>query len=101
MKILPSWKEKRRYLLIATENKEKTKKEIKEALIFLIGAINYAKARPFFVQNKSNYLILSINRKYLSQVRASLLLCNSKPKCIFVSGTLKKLKKKIEELKRK
>lgn len=99
MKILPSWKEKRRYLLIETKNKEKTKKEIINNLIYLAGIINFARARPMFIENKlfDNYLVLSINRKYLNIGRASLLLCKTKPKCVYVSGTLKKLKKFLKK----
>ncbi len=99
MKILPSWKEKRRYLLIKYKGeKDKVIKEIKNSMLFLIGIINYAKARPLFL-NHPDYIILSINRKYLSQARASLLLCKSKPTCIYVSGTLKKIKKIIKSKK--
>jgi RNase P/RNase MRP subunit POP5 len=98
MKILPSWKEKRRYLLIKFEGKrEKVIKEIKNSLLFLIGIVNYAKARPLFLKHQE-YIILSVHRKYLSQAIASLLLCKSKPTCIYVSGTIKKIKRKIKEI---
>jgi len=99
MKILPSWKERRRYLLIDfkgnKDNREKVIKEIKNSMILFMGFINYAKARPIFLKHPK-YIILSVNRKYLSHVRASLLLCKSKPQCIYVAGTLKKLKEKIK-----
>lgn len=108
MKILPSWKEKRRYLLIKINNnrvrKEEVKKEIEKQLLYLIGIINYSKARPFFIDienitiKNKEYIIMSINRKYMSYARACLLLCKYRLECLFVSGTLRKLKRKIKEL---
>jgi RNase P/RNase MRP subunit POP5 len=102
MKILPSWREGRRYLLIEIKNnKEKAKKDIAKALLNFLGILNYARARPFFVSlnNSQNLLVLSVNRKFLSHSRAALLLCKSKPRprCIYVAGTLKKLKQRIKE----
>ncbi|MEM4358192.1 MAG: hypothetical protein QW244_02470 [Candidatus Pacearchaeota archaeon] len=98
MKILPSWKEPRRYLLIKYKgSKEKVKQEIKNGFLLFVGIVNYARARPFFINiGRPKFLILSIHRKYLSQARGALLLCESRPECVYVSGTLKKLKKKIE-----
>ncbi|MEM4647700.1 MAG: hypothetical protein QXO12_00065 [Candidatus Pacearchaeota archaeon] len=98
MKIFPSWKEKKRYLLIETKNQQKTKKEIIKNLTKLLGIINLSRARPIFIDNKlfNGYLVLSINRKYLSFARASLVLCKD-AKCIYVSATLKKLKKFLKK----
>jgi RNase P/RNase MRP subunit POP5 len=106
MKILPSWREGRRYLLIEIKNnKEKAKKDIAKALLNFLGILNYARARPFFVSlnNSQNLLVLSVNRKFLSHSRAALLLCKSKPKprCIYVAGTLKKLKQRMKQMKNK
>jgi len=108
MKILPSWKEGRRYLLIEIKKGVKTKNEIQieieKALLNFLGIVNYAKARPFFVKVNSenkNFVVLSVNRKFLSHARASLLLCKSKPTCIYVSGTLKKIKRKLKEISQK
>ncbi|MEM2479103.1 MAG: hypothetical protein QXJ92_02855, partial [Candidatus Pacearchaeota archaeon] len=98
MQILPSWKEPRRYLLIKYKgSREKVKQEIKNAFLLWVGLLNYARARPFFVENKNslskakekNFLIFSVHRKFLNQARGCLLLCPSKPSCIYVSGTLK------------
>lgn len=115
MKIKPSWKEKRRYLLIELKksklknlkkNFEKLKKKevekIKKWMIKLHGILGYAKARPIFIDLKqisnTNYLIMSVNRKYLSVARAAVLL--SQANCVYVSGTLKKLKKRIKEIEK-
>lgn len=93
LKLKPSAKIKRRYLLIEA----KDKKEIEQVIFDYVGILGWAKAVPAFInpfKYKSNKIILAIDRKALTEVRASFELSEKKIKIIKVSGTLKNLLKK-------
>jgi RNase P/RNase MRP subunit POP5 len=81
LKLRPSQRENRRYLLIETSKKE----DVKKAILDYIGLLGWAKATPFFVKEK----ILTVNRKEIDKVKAALVLAGIK--VIKVSGTLKGL----------
>jgi len=87
LKIKPSAKIKRRYLLLSGN-----KKDIEKAILDYIGILGWAKASPVFLTSK-NKLVLSINRKSLVEVRAAFELSKEKIKLSRVSGTLKGLHK--------
>ncbi|MBI2451816.1 hypothetical protein HYV50_01920 [Candidatus Pacearchaeota archaeon] len=93
LKLKPSARIKKRYLLIEATSKE----EIEKAILDGIGILGWAKAAPFFVnlfKNKEKFkdkFILAINRKEIDSVRASFELSQDKIKILRVSGTLKGL----------
>lgn len=98
IKLIPSLREKRHYLVLAvnTKDKERVKKIIDKAILQFIGQFGYAKAGPIVVkikQNKVCYCILSVNRKYIDLVKTALSLM--KVKCIGVSGTIRKAESKF------
>lgn len=88
LKLKPSAKLKRRYLLIKGE-----KKNIEKAILDYIGMLGWAKAAPFFVKNKGGRTVLAINRKELDNVKASFAVADNKIEVLKVSGTLKSLEK--------
>jgi len=87
MKVKPSAKLKRRYLLI-----EGDKKDIESAILDYIGILGWAKASPFFMGQKEKKWILAVNRAELEKVKASFAVFSKKINIIKVSGTLKGLK---------
>ena len=89
LKIKPSAKIKHRYLLLQA----KSKKEIEKTILDYIGILGWAKASPTFIETKTKKIILSINRKSITNVRAAFEISPAKIKVIKVSGTLKGLKK--------
>ena len=85
MKLKPSARPDRRYLLIEAKSKE----EIEKAILDYIGVLGWAKAAPVFVDLKG--IVLCINRKEVDNVRAALELSERDIKVKKVSGTLKGL----------
>jgi len=82
LKVKPSLRVKRRYLLI-----EGKKEDIEKALLDYLGILGWAKASPFFVRGD----VLAINREEIEQVRAAFEVCRENIKIKKVSGTLKGL----------
>jgi RNase P/RNase MRP subunit POP5 len=91
LKIKPSEKIQRRYLLLSG-----SKKIIEEAILEYIGVLGWAKASPVFVQDKKDFegIVLSIDRKALESVRAAFESSSRNINVKRVSGTLAGLKKK-------
>ncbi len=87
MKLKPSARPDRRYLLIEARSKE----EIEKAILDYIGVLGWAKAAPVFVDSKE--IVLCVNRKEVDNVRAALELSERDIKVRKVSGTLKGLGK--------
>ncbi|MBI5804314.1 hypothetical protein HY450_03655 [Candidatus Pacearchaeota archaeon] len=87
LKTKPSARIKRRYLLIEAENR----KQVEDVILDYIGILGWAKAAPMFVKTNSKKIVLAIERKSLTDVRASFELSNKKIKVLRVSGTLKGL----------
>ncbi len=88
LKLKPSARINRRYLLI----KASSKKEIEQAILDYIGILGWAKASPMFINaKKTDKIILSIERKEINNVRAAFEISNSDIKVLRVSGTLKGL----------
>ena len=85
--LLPSLKQNKRYLLIEAGKKKKAERALKEFL----GIFGLAKANPQFIDS-DKHTIISINHTSLDEVRTALEL--SSIKCLRVSGTINKLKKK-------
>lgn len=88
MKIKPSDKIKRRYLLIDA----KSKSEVEKIILDYVGILGYAKATPVFLE-KDKKLILAVERKSLNDIRASFEMCKSNIKILKVSSTIKGLEK--------
>ena len=82
LKLKPSSKIKRRYLLLEANSKE----EIEKAILDYIGILGYSKAGVSWIGK-----ILAVNRKEVDKVKAALLLAGIKVRK--VSGTLKGLKR--------
>lgn len=89
LKLNPSNKIKRRYLLIKAESRDK----IEKVILDYIGILGWAKAKPFFVKSEGK-IILAIDRKEVDNVRAAFEVCNENIDILKVSGTLKGLSKK-------
>jgi RNase P/RNase MRP subunit POP5 len=87
--ILPSLKEKKRYILY--EGKL-SRNAIKQGIKDFIGEYGMAKAGIMFIKSKNNKGIIKTNVKWLEQVKTALSLMKTRVKPVKVSGTLKKLK---------
>jgi len=87
LKIKPSAKIKRRYLLI-----DSSKEKVERAILDYIGILGWAKASPVFVKTKSKKLVLAIQTNSVADVRAALELSKDNIKILKISGTLKGLK---------
>jgi len=90
MKIIPSsMRERKRYLIIKSDQKKAEK-----AILKFIGELGYAKANPQFI-HKDNHTILSISHDMLDEVRTSLALSNIE--VLRVSGTIEALMEKFRK----
>ena len=90
----PSMKENKRYLFVEGEN---LKEEIKKSILDFIGVLGYSKTGLSFIEVKKNHVIICINREMINYVRASFAVWPKDIKVKNVSGTLKRLKKKLKE----
>lgn len=94
LKLLPTLREKRHYLVIKSKQ-EMSEKELHEkidkTILDFIGIFGYAKAGPLFIELKKDYAIVSITTKFVEQVKAALAL--SDMECVGVSGTIKKVRR--------
>jgi len=93
LKIKPSMKIHRRYLLLQAKSKD----EVERVILDYLGILGFAKASPIFVEDKTKgskknkNLILAIDRKEINNIRGAFTLSN-KVKTLKVSGTIKSLK---------
>lgn len=103
MKLLPSLKQKKRYLVFqvladAKFSGAEVKEAVDEALLLFLGQLGVAKASPLFLKEKykNNQCVLKVNHKYVDEAKAALtLIKNIKKRPVIVrsvitSGTLKK-----------
>lgn len=84
--LIPSHREKRRYLLL---NGKDLKKNSINAIKEYVGNLGLSEASPMWVNGE----ILSVERKSLDKVKASFAIFPEKIEVLRVSGTLKGLKK--------
>ena len=91
--LIPSHKEKKRYLLVKGEN---LKKNIPMAIHDFLGVFGMSKISLSFIKLEKDLAIISINRKLLDSVRASLCVWPDKMSVEKVSGTLKGLGKQLK-----
>ena len=87
--LIPSHKEDKRYFLVKGKD---LKKNVYIAIKDYLGVLGLAKSVPTWISLEGDSGILSINRKSLDDVRASLALSKNRIEILKVSGTLKKLK---------
>ena len=108
MKLLPSLRQKKRYLVFEVISKKnftsaEIEKETYQSLQDFLGQLGIAKAAPLFIKEKSNpkkqRFLLKINHKYVDQTKAALTLIKkikNTPliiKSLVVSGTIKQANK--------
>ena len=89
LKLKPSARINRRYLLLTAKDKE----VVERVILDYIGILGWGKAAPFFVEQDGNKIILAVERKSLSDVRAAFEMAPESIKVHRVSGTLKGLKR--------
>ena len=86
MKLSPSNKIKRRYLLIGSGDKSK----IEKVILDYVGILGWAKAQVVFVETKTpKGIVLSVDRKEADNIKAALEL--GKVKVLRISGTIEGL----------
>ena len=83
--LIPSHREKRRYLLLEGKN---LKKNVPVAIKEFIGILGLSESSPVWIKEN----IVSVNRKSLDKVKASFAVFKEKIDVKKVSGTLKGLK---------
>lgn len=99
--LLPSLREKKRYLVYEITSKEKVTKNkatniLKSAVRTYLGELGLAKAGILYLDYKNNKGILRINNKEVNNVKAALSLINNiKIKTTYTTGLLSKARKKI------
>jgi RNase P/RNase MRP subunit POP5 len=84
--LIPSHREKKRYLLLEGKN---LKKEVNNSIKDFVGILGLSEASPKWIDEN----ILSINRKSLDKVRASFVIWPKEIRILKVSGSLKGLRK--------
>jgi len=89
LKIKPSARIKRRYILIDSSDKEK----IESAILDYVGILGWAKAAPIFIKSKDQKIILAVDRKELHNIRAAFEISDKSIKILKISGTLRGLSK--------
>jgi len=92
LKMMPSLKEKRHYLVIKPLHdvvEQEFLNAVDKALIDFLGIFNYARAGPLYIEVRKDYILLSVITKYVNEVKAALLLSKA-GRCVGVSGTIKK-----------
>ena len=100
--ILPTLKEKNRYLVYEIRNSKKyttneIKNEMKKAILQFLGELECAKANILILDDfKKNRGIIKVNNKYVDKVKVALMLIRSFiVETVYVSGTLKKARLKL------
>ncbi len=86
----PSMREKKRYLLVRGKN---LKENIPKAIQEFIGTWGMSKTSLSFIKSSDDFVIISINREMLNNVRAALCVWPEKMSVEKVSGTIRGLGK--------
>ena len=85
--LIPSHREKKRYLLVQGDN---LKKNVEKAILEYTGTLGMSKCGLSFIKNN----VICINRESINLVRGSFAVFPEKIEVLKVSGTLKGLSKK-------
>jgi len=88
LKLKPSQRTKRHYLLIKGK-----RDEIEQAILEYVGILGWARASPIFIPKDKETLIVALERKETNNIRASFEISGFDIKVLKVSGTLKGIKK--------
>ncbi|MBU0907419.1 MAG: hypothetical protein KKD18_02460 [Nanoarchaeota archaeon] len=89
LKLKPSARINRHYLLIEAKNKG----EIETAILDFIGILGWAKAAPAFVKTTKRGFVLAVERKEVANVRAAFEASEKQIKILKVSGTIDRVEK--------
>ena len=102
MKLLPSLKPKKRYVVFEIKSDTlfsalDVKEEVEKALLLFFGQLGLAKATPLFLKEryKDNKFIIKVNHKYVDECKSAIILIKKIKnkavilKSITTSGTLK------------
>ncbi|MCU0642467.1 MAG: hypothetical protein MUF61_02725 [archaeon] len=91
LKLKPSSRIKRRYLVIEGGKRE----EIEKILLEFLGVIGWAKASPIFVEGskKEGRIVLSVERGAVDNARAAFEASGKNIKVLKVSGTIRGVEK--------
>jgi len=88
LKLLPSLKEKRHYLVFKGD-----KEKVEKALMEFLGILGWAKIAPVILVSKRDYGVIGFNRKYANEIRAAFAFYGLE--VLGISGTIKKAKDKF------
>ncbi|MEK6928853.1 MAG: hypothetical protein AABW65_02780 [Nanoarchaeota archaeon] len=88
LKLKPSARMNRRYLLLNGKDKNK----IENSILEYIGILGWAKASPVFIDDGGR-TILSVDRKEVNNIRAAFEASTDNVKILRISGTIKGLSK--------
>lgn len=112
MKLLPSLRQKKRYVVFEIISDKKfssaeVEKEVHQALLAFLGQLGVAKSAPMFLGEQFNKpkqrFLLKINRQYVDEAKAALTLIKkikNNPvilKSLFVTGIIKKINKILDQ----
>ncbi len=89
LKLKPSARAKRRYLLL-----KGNRKDIENSILEYVGIWGWAKAAPVFVKKSGENYVLAINRSETDKIIGSFAIYPEKIDVLKISGTLKGLGKK-------
>ncbi len=105
MRLIPSLKQKKRYLVFEVQSSEKfalseIKEEVENSLLLFLGQQGMARAEPIFIQERFNEatqrFVIKTSHKHVDEVKTALALSKKVKKVpviirsIITSGTLKK-----------
>lgn len=95
--LLPSLKERKRYILYRT-NKKMDKEEIENSLKLFIGELGFARSGLRFIKHENDKGIIQVNHNFVDEVKTGLALIYRSDlmiRTLKVSGTLNSLKEVI------
>lgn len=87
MKLKPSARINRRYILVESSSKD----DIEKSILEYVGILGWAKMSPYIFE-KNKKLIVAVDRKELQNAVAAFAI-SKKIKVLGISGTIKSLKK--------
>lgn len=90
LKLKKSLRAKRRYLLLEARHRN----DVEKVILDYVGILGWARAAPEFpnlFKYKTDKIVLAVERKSLTEIRAAFEISNSEIKVLKVSGTLKGL----------
>jgi|TARA_Y100000034_G_C6746901_1_gene331767 RNase P/RNase MRP subunit POP5 len=87
----PSQRENKRYLLVKGRN---LKGNIEKSILDFVGILGMSKTGLSWIKTRKDFVIISVNREAVNEVRASFAVWPEKISVEKVSGTLKGLGKK-------